>query len=49
MCCGLEKYMSLKNGFRYMLVNPLLQPLGSTTHVSTITVAQKLMNDVALM
>ena len=41
--------MSLKNGFRYMLFNPLLQPLRNATHVLTIAVAQKLINNVALM
>ena len=48
MCLGLEKYV-LKNGFRYMLLNPLLQPLQSTTHIATITVAQKLIHYVALL
>ena len=28
--------MSLKNGSRYVLLDPLLQPLRSTTHVPTI-------------
>ena len=48
-CVSVLRSMSLKNGFRYMVVNPLLQPLRSTTHVSTIAVAQKWMSNVALM
>ena len=48
MCFGLES-VSLKNGFTYMLLNPLLQPLGSTTQIPFITVSQKLINNVALM
>ena len=39
----------LKNGFRHVLLDPLLQTLGSTTHVLTITVAQKLVKNLALI
>ena len=39
-CASVLRNMSLKNGFRYVLLNPLLQPLRSTTHVPTITVAR---------
>ena len=48
-CASVLRSKSLKNGFRYVLLNPLLQPLESMTHVPTITVEQKLMNHVALV
>ena len=48
-CASVLRSMCLKNGFRYFLLNLLLQPLGSTTHVPTIAVAQKLINNVDLM
>ena len=48
-CASVLRTMSLKNGLRYVLLNPLLPPLGSTTHVPTITVAHKLMDNVALI
>ena len=35
--------------FRYVLLNHLLQPLRSMTHIQTITAAQKLINNIALM
>ena len=41
--------MSLPNGFWNMLFDPLLQPSESTTHVWTITVAQELVANVAVM
>ena len=48
-CASVLRSKSLKNSFRYVLLNPLLQILRSTTHLPTITVAQKLINNVALM
>ena len=48
-CASVLRSMSLKNGFRHVLFNFLLEPLRSTTHVPTITVARKLINNVALM
>ena len=47
-CALVLRIMSLKIGFRHVLLNFLLQTLRSTTHVPTITVAQKLINNVAL-
>ena len=41
--------MSLQDEYGNMLFDPLLQPLGSTTIVRTIVVAQKLAHDVAAM
>ena len=41
--------VSLQNGFVNMLFDPLLQPLGSTTHVLTITVAQELVHKFAII
>ena len=48
-CASALRNMSLENGFRHMLLNPLLQSLTSTNHVPAIPVAQKLINNVALM
>ena len=48
-CASVLRSKSLKNGFRHMLLNPLLQPLRSTTHVPIIIGTQKLINTVALM
>ena len=39
-CASVLRSMSLKNGFRHVLLNPLLYPLRSMTHVLIITVAQ---------
>ena len=41
--------VSLQDGFGNMLFDPLLQPLGSMTHVQTIAVAQELVNNVAVI
>ena len=46
MCFGL-KY--LKNNVSYVLLNHRFQPLKSTAHVPTFTVAQKLINNAAMM
>ena len=48
-CASVLRRMSLKNVFKYMLLDPLLHTLESTTHVPIITVAQKLINNVALI
>ena len=41
--------VSLQDGFGKMLLNPLLQTLGSTTHVSIVTAAQKLVENVHMV
>ena len=47
-CCG-RVDCALHDGFGNILFDPLLQTLGSTTHVLTIAVAQELVRDVAIM
>ena len=47
--CASLLSMSLKNNVRLVLLNLLLHPLGSTTHLPTITAAQKSINNVAMM
>ena len=39
----------MQDGLGNMLCDPLLQFLKSTTHVPTVTVAQELVNNVAIM
>ena len=48
-CAWVLRSMSLKHGFRYVLLNHLLWFLRSTTHVPTTTTAQKSINNVFLM
>ena len=40
---------SLQNGYGSMLLDSLLLPLESTTHVPTVTVARELVQDGAMM
>ena len=41
--------VSLQDGLGNMLLDLFLQPLGSTTHIPTVTVAQDLVGNVAFM
>ena len=40
--------VSVQDKFGNMLFDPLLQPLGSITHVSSVTVTQKLVDNIAM-
>ena len=43
------RWLLVSDVFRHMLFDPLFQPLGCATYVPTITVAQELVNNVALL